>query len=150
MSQEMFPILIAACVALLVWGVTALVRDWLHKDQRKLARRLAGTSGSVGASKSSTSIVLQDHPEGLPPFLATNSLIRSLHRHLMHAYPDSSLVKFLCISCGMGLLGAFVMWFVTDAILFAFVGMAAGAYAPLFLVLSKKARRQRVLSEQLP
>ena len=150
MSQEMFPILIAACVTLLVWGVTALARDWLHKDQRKLARRLAGTSGSVGASKSSTSVVIQDHPEGLPPFLATNGLIRSLHRHLLHAYPDSSLVKFLCISCGMGLIASFVMWFLTDAILFAFVGMAAGAYAPLFLVLSKKARRQRVLSEQLP
>src|SRR5688572_14901973 len=150
MSPELFPIFIAACVALLVWGLTELVRDWMHKDQRKLARRLAGTSGSVGAPSGSRSVVLTDLPEGLPPFLAANTLIRTLHRQLLHAYPDWSFVRFLVISAASSLIGAFAMWIVTDTILFALVGLSLGGYAPLFLVLAKKARRQRILSEQLP
>ena len=122
----------------------------MHKDQRKLARRLAGTSGSVGAPGGSRSVVLTDLPEGLPPFLAANTLIRTLHRQLLHAYPDWSFVRFLVISAASSLIGAFAMWIVTDTILFALVGLSLGGYAPLFLVLAKKARRQRILSEQLP
>jgi tight adherence protein B len=150
MTAEFFPILVAVCVALFAWGVAMLVRDWLHKDQRKLAKRLAGTSGSTGAPAGATSIVIQDRPEGLPPFLANSALIRSLYRQLIHAYPDASMVKFLCVSAGMAIVGSCSLWLSTDSPFFAFAGLVGGAYAPVMFVLRKKARRQRMLSEQLP
>jgi tight adherence protein B len=150
MTQDLLPILVALCVALFAWSASMIVRDWLRKDQRKLAKRLAGTSGSSGAVSPAASIVIQDVPDGLPVFLANSRVIRKLYRHLIHAYPDASMAKFLAVCLGMAVAGSTAMWLSTDSILFAFVGIATGAYAPVMVVLRKKSRRQKILAEQLP
>ena len=150
MTQDLLPILVALCVALIGWSATMIVRDWLNKDQRKLAKRLAGTSGSTGAAAPMASIVIQDRPEGLPAFLANSTLIRALYRHLIHAYPDASMAKFLVVCAAMALVGCMAMWYATDSTLFGGVGIFTGAYAPVLAVLRKKSRRQKMLAEQLP
>jgi tight adherence protein B len=151
MEPELFPIVLAACVALFAWGAAMLVRDWLHKDQRKLAQRLAGTSGTTGApTGTAASIVIQDRPEGLPPFLANSAFIKGLYRHLIHAYPDASMAKFLVISAATALVGSMALWLSTDSLFFAIAGLVGGGYVPVMFVLRKKGRRQKVLSEQLP
>src|SRR5688572_8231587 len=113
--DDIFPILVAVTVAMLVWGVTVLVINVVRNEKGKLSERLSGTSGSTGTSASATSIVVQSDTEGLPPLLARMAMMRGLHRQLIHAYPEASLVRFLSLSVGLALLAGIIMFGVTDS-----------------------------------
>jgi tight adherence protein B len=82
--------------------------------------------------------------------LAKSALMRSLHRQLLHAYPDASLVKFLALSAGLSVTLALVLLGWMESPWVALAGAAAGAYLPYMLVMRKKNKRQRRLSELLP
>src|SRR5438105_4269859 len=118
--EELFPILVALTVAMLAWGIVSLVMGLLDRERRKLAERLSGKGGGVGggragggASAGGTSIVTHAEADGLPPVLARFGIMRGLHRQLVHAYPDTSVVKFLGLSAGLAvvaLLVATLLW----------------------------------------
>src|SRR5437899_5244667 len=99
--EELFPILVALCVASFAWGLCALVLGILNGEKRKLTERLSGTSGSTGAAAVASSIVTQTQAKTMPAMLAKSALMRSVHRQLLHAYPEASLVKFLMLSAGL-------------------------------------------------
>src|SRR5829696_6504123 len=111
--DDIFPILVAVTVAMLVWGVTVLVINLVKNEKGKLSERLSGTSGTTGSSTTAASIVVQSDTEGLAPFLARNGMMRGLHRQLIHAYPEASLVRFLGLSAGIAFLAGIVMLGVT-------------------------------------
>ena len=148
--EEMFPIVVALCVAMLAWGVGAMVMGLVGGEKRKLTERLAGTSGTSGSEHAQASIVVQSETEGMPAFLAGSRLMRAIHRQLTHAYPGTRLVRFLAISLGLcvalGLI--FLAWM--DSFWMGLVGAALGAYLPFMMVLKKKNKRQRQLALQLP
>jgi tight adherence protein B len=148
--EELFPILVALCVALFAWGLCALVLGILNGEKRKLSERLSGTSGSTGAAAVASSIVTQTQAKTMPALLAKSALMRSLHRQLLHAYPDASLVKFLALSAGLSVTLALVLLGWMESPWVALAGAAAGAYLPYMLVMRKKNKRQRRLSELLP
>src|SRR5690348_17034741 len=99
--EDIFPILVAVCVALLVWAVWAAVSNLLKNEKGKLNQRLTGASGSTGSVTTATSIVVASETEGLSPLLGRSRLMVALHRQLTHAYPDASLTKFLALSAGL-------------------------------------------------
>jgi len=148
--EEYFPILVALSVAMLAWGVIALCMNAFKGEKKKLSERLAGTSGSVGAPTAATSIVMQSETEGMPAFLAGSKVVRAVHRHLVHAYPEASLLKFLGISAALCVTGGLIFFAWFDSPWVALAAMAGGAYLPFMLVLRKKNKRQRELALQLP
>src|SRR5690348_2159303 len=102
--EETFPILVAAAVAMFAWGVASLVMGLLKGERRRLAERLSGTSGGGGAAAALTSgIVTPSRSDELPPALARFAFFRGLHRRLVHAYPDTSVLRFLGLSAGLSL-----------------------------------------------
>jgi tight adherence protein B len=147
--EEIFPILVALCVTMLVWGVIALVLGIARNEKRKLTDRLAGTSGTTGAVTPATSIVIADTP-GLHPFLARFALMRAIHRPLAHAYPETSLVKFLGLSAAIGVAVGLVFFGMFETLWLAMIGFFIGGYCPYFFVIRKKNKRQRQFAEQLP
>jgi tight adherence protein B len=148
--DDIFPILVAVTVAMLVWGLTVLVINLVKNERRKLTERLSGTSGTTGASTTAASIVVQSDTAGLPPLLAASAMMRALHRQLIHAYPEASLVRFLGLSAGLLLVAGLVMIGVTDSLIVGAVAALIGGYLPYMFVGRKKSKRQRQLAEQLP
>jgi len=89
-------------------------------------------------------------PVGLPPALARFAIMRGLHRQLVHAYPDTSVVKFLGVSAGLALGALLVATLLWDSLILGLVCGGLGAVAPYMAVSRRKNRRQRQLTEQLP
>jgi len=148
--EELFPILVALCVALFAWGLCALVLGIVNGEKRKLTERLSGTSGSTGTGHVASSIVTQTQAKTMPAILAKSALMRSVHRQLLHAYPDASLAKFLALSAGLSVTLGLMLLAWMDSPWVALTAAAAGAYLPYMLVMRKKNKRQRRLSELLP
>lgn len=148
--EDIFPILVAVCVALLAWGGWALVSQLLKNEKGKLNQRLAGTSGSTGSVTASTSIVVASETEGLSPLLGRSRLMVALHRQLTHAYPDASLEKFLLLSAGLAFITTVMFWLFMESLPIGLVAGLAGAYLPYMFVGKAKAKRQRQLATQLP
>jgi len=157
--ETTFSILVALAVAMFAWGAVSLVMGLLDGRRRKVAERLSGKGegraggkrfAGAGGEGAATSIVTQGEGAGLPPMLARFAIMRGLQRQLGHAYPDTSVVKFLGISAGLALgalLVAVVLW---DSLIIGLVCCGIGAVAPMMAVSRRKNRRQRQLTEQLP
>ena len=153
--EALFPILVALTVASFAWAITFLVLGRFQGERRKLAERLAGAGGAAGrytgrVTTPGATILSQSATDGLPRILARSAAMRAAHRHLLHAFPDTSFVKFLSLSAGMAVgavLGGLLVW---DSGLLALVVGAAAGLVPFMAVVRRKNRRQRQLTGQLP
>lgn len=148
--EDLFPILCAVTVTLLVWGTSLVVLHLVKNEKRKLSERLSGTSGSTGAAPAAASIVVQSDTQGLPPFLARIKLMRALNRELVHAYPEASLVRFLALSAAIALLATLALTALTDSLIVGGLAGAITAGLPYMFVAGRKNKRQRQLALQLP
>src|SRR4051794_13952074 len=99
--EQYFPIIVAVSVGMFVWGLAVWIAGLVKNERRKLADRLAGTSGSTGSATPATSIVVQSETEGLSPLLASYSLVRAINRKLHHAYPEASFYRFIALAFGL-------------------------------------------------
>jgi tight adherence protein B len=156
MESMLLPILIAVVAGLLVWGVICLIQGLTDGDKKKLAERLAtegqfNTGGAGNSFDARRSIVVaQLQNDGLPPALAQIKLLQALQRRVTAAYPEWTLVKFLTISAivSVGIGGMALL--LTASPIPGVIGLVVGGYAPFFLVTSKRNKRQKVLSLQIP
>lgn len=151
MDGLLLPILIAATVALAVWGLARLVTGAALGEKRKLQQRLS-TEGrlDLGSVSAATRVTLQMGDSGLPPLLGRVRFFQSLNRKLVQAYPEARLTRFLALAVGIGLGGTLVAMTVTGSPLGALCGGLAGLYAPVFVLNAKRAKRQRKMTDQLP
>jgi tight adherence protein B len=155
--EELFPILVAATVAMFAWGVVSLVMGLLDRERRKLAERLSGKGGTTGRSRGGgegaagpSIVVAHAEVDGLPRALARFAFMRGLQRQLQHAYPDTSVVKFLGVSFGLALVALLVATLLWESMILGLVSGGIGAMAPWMAVSRRRNRRQRQLTEQLP
>ena len=152
MDGMFLPILVAAAVAIFVWAVVAAVAGSGRGVRRKLQQRLSvegRQDGSAGAA-GGRSIIVQLEVQGLPEFLARRPFIQRLNRHVVQAYPDQPLVRFLAKAAAYAVVFGTVTLLITTSLP---VGLAAGAaagYVPFFLLGARRAKRQRQISLQLP
>jgi tight adherence protein B len=161
MESLLLPILIAATVMLATFGLVKVVAAPDRKEKRKLAERLStdrpydsptsslgGTGGGTAAQ--AKSITYQTEVQGLPPFLAKLSFIQNLNRSLVQAWPDRKIANFLMIAGGVAVFGFLIAFLIADSLLIPVLAFAAGGYVPFFVLSSKRSKRQRILSDQLP
>src|SRR5215203_229705 len=103
----LLPILIAATVALLIWGVTRLFTDGTKRERKRLAERLSTEGKADPLENGNRPITRQLEVVGLPPALARQPFIQALNRHLLLAMPGTSLARFLTLAVTAGCAGLF-------------------------------------------
>src|SRR5213082_1907079 len=100
-------ILVAAAVALLVFGVAMAVKGMLNNEKRKLQTRLGG-EGRRGASVSQLPLSItrdDDETSGASSYLVRWRPMEGLHRMVIQAYPNMNVTLFVCIvgTCALGM-----------------------------------------------
>src|SRR6185295_5034661 len=109
MQDMLLPILIAVSIALLAWAVIAAIGAGALGEKKKIKERLAGeVVQEEQAGNLPKSITVQMEAQGLSGKLARWSFFNGLHRKIIQAYPDDTLVKFLTVAGWLG-VGAFIL-----------------------------------------
>jgi tight adherence protein B len=151
MDSLYLPLLIAAAVAFLIWAICSAVSSALNSDKRKLAERLGNEGAKTGGSAISAQIVRQQNEAtGASGMLTRFTLLENLHRRVIQAYPDGTLVKFLSVVFGIAVVMFFIGLAAMGSMLIGLVAGGIGAYIPFMVLASKRSRRQRLLASQLP
>jgi tight adherence protein B len=151
MDGNLLYILIASVATLFIAGLFFLIQGLTDDDKKKLAQRLGGDERVDGATVTRRSIVIQQmESAGLPPVLARVPILQKLQSCLIQAYPDLPITRFLLIIVAMGVVTFFLAWLLADSILAGIIAGPIAAYLPIFMVNSKRAKRQRMLADQLP
>ena len=153
MESLYIPILIAAAVALLVFGLSSAIKGLLNAEKRKLQQRLReeaerrqGASGQLPLS-----IVRSTEPAtGASAVLVRWRPLEGLHRMVVQAFPTMTVTVFICIALGSALTLFMVLMAATDNLVIAAVAFALGGYFPFLMLLQRRARRQQTLAMQLP
>jgi tight adherence protein B len=143
----MIPILVACSVAMIVFLTTKLVATLTDKEKRKLKERLSAEGSSDASNNANRSITIQEQDLG---FFSGFKPIERLARRLRQAYPDASINKFVGLMVGCAaVVGAIAFLFSANPIISIAAALFAG-YVPVFVIDNKRARRQKMLGDQLP
>lgn len=151
MEAYLIPILVALAVGLAGYALARLAADSLDGEKRRLKQRLSGEGRAELASAVTRSVVLQEQEAtGLAGLLTHISVFESLRKKLLQAFPEMEFGKFLAICGGSGLLAALIAVTVGDSMLVGLLAALGGAYLPVLVVNSRRAKRQKLLADQLP
>ncbi len=152
MDGMLLPILIAVAVMLAVFGIIQVIRAGSESgEKRRLQNRLGAELKAGGSGNLQRSITMDQHEAtGVSGALTRISLLNSLHRHLIQAYPDMALAKFLAIAFGAG-FGTFVVFAaLAGSAVIGAIAAAIGFYVPFLLLSNKRSKRQRQIANQIP
>jgi tight adherence protein B len=149
-SNALF-ILVAAAVALLVFGVGMAVMGMVNNEKKKLSQRLGGDGAKKVGQNLPLSITRNDdETNGASTMLVRWRPLEGLHRVVVQAYPNMNVTLFLCIA-GTGAVGMFIIGSaLTNNLVIAAVAGVLGAYFPFLMLMQKRSRRQRAIALQLP
>jgi tight adherence protein B len=154
MESLYLPVMIAAAVALLVWGVAMTIKGILSGEKRKLQQRLIAEAQQQRTSMSGAlplSITKNtDTVAGVSAALVRFRPLEGLHRLIIQAYPNMTVATFLCIAGGVAFTMFMILMAATNNLLIGGVALALGAYFPFLMLSQKRGRRQRALALQLP
>jgi tight adherence protein B len=150
MDGMLLPIVAAVAVMLLVFGGMQIVATLTNPDKRKLKQRLSSEGHTVTASLVQRNITLQQEAQGLAGLLTQWSFLDNINRMLIQASPELTLTKFVGIAVSVGFVLAGVTFAVSQGAIVSAVAGAIGLYAPCVWLGNKRARRQKLLADQLP
>jgi tight adherence protein B len=148
----LLPIVIAATVALFVFGGVSLATHLLDPERKRLQNRLAAESkfgASIDGAKSAVTGKAVEH-DAVTALLLHWPLFQSINARLIYASPEASLSRFLLIAAGAGVLGTVMAFALTGTMIVAVAGGACGAGIPFVVINNKRARRQKLMADQLP
>lgn len=151
MDSMLLPILVAATVALFAWGAVSLVAAAFDPQRRRLKDRLNAGAKRAGTTAGAVrGITHSDDAVGLSAVLTRWSPLRSVHKALLHAWPEMSLATLLLIALASAVVAALAIWGMTFSALLALVAGAVGGSLPFVVLAAKRGQRQKALSSQLP
>lgn len=148
MDGMIMPLMIAACVGLLVWWAMGLMAG--GGEKKRLQARLTGEGSSDAAVSRGPSIVLTNSSESIPEFLREKPWAVKLQSVLSQAYPDARLKNFLTVCLSLIVAAFLIAILVSGNVLVALGAAAFFAYVPLFFVTRKRRQRQQLINMQLP
>lgn len=151
MDGMLLPILVALTVALVVFAAAQFTAALTNGEKRRLHARLSSDGVTAAASAVVRSITLhQEELSGFGGALIRFSFFDSLHRTVLHAFPEMPFNRFLLITGSAATFMFAVTFALTQSVIVGVVGAALGAYVPFLVVTSKRNKRQRLLADQLP
>jgi tight adherence protein B len=152
MDGLLLPILIAAVVALLVWGVSSIFSKG-GGEKKKLKQRLSNEGAENEFNQKAAlplSITLQMEAGGLSALLIKITPLQGLYRKLVQAWPEMTLALFLEIAASVGLGALLITFFFVGNPTVALAAGAAGLSFPFVILGNKRGRRQRMIQLQIP
>lgn len=149
MQLILFPILMAAAVAALVWALAAAL---LGGDNRKrLAQRLSSDGNAFRASGQIQSILLEGGAmTSLGRLLTRKIFFQKVQKQLAVAYPRTSLSRFVLFAACIGVTAFVVTLLAVDSIMAGVVTGVVVGYIPFMVIGLKVAKRGKTVNEQLP
>lgn len=151
MEGMFLPIVIAAAVTLLVFAAMQIVAALTDSEKRKLKQRLTSEGESGTSSTQNLNIVMHQQEQGGVSSLLTEwSFFNNINRLLVYAYPEMTLGRFLAIAFGIGTAVFLVTFLLSASVIVSMVAAGVGLYAPCLWLGQKRAKRQRLLANQLP
>lgn len=150
MESILLPAMIAAAVGLIAWW-GAIMLSVFSGDRRKIAARLSGaTKQGGGQSISTLSVILPEEAANMPAFLARKPYIQTLQRKMTHAFPNTTLQRFLTIAAICAVAPALVVAVMFQNLAATCGAFAVGGYLPLFVLNFLCNARLKKLIRQLP
>ena len=147
--ETIFPIILAAAVALFAWAICRFVFG--GTDQRKrVSQRLSDDGKNYTTVGEHRSILIHQEQTGLAKALAQKSYFQKVQQQLLVAWPSMTLSRFVIIATTLGVIVFVVLSVFVDSLLVPFCGGAAAWYVPFFMLGSRAGKRNRQLTEQLP
>src|SRR5215207_1694962 len=107
MDTFYLPILIAAAVALFIWGIAMAIKGIINTEKRKLQTRLrdeAQRSNGGGGSQLPLSVTRNTEVAGAARMLVKFSPLEGLHRLVVQAYPNMTVAHFVILAGAAALL----------------------------------------------
>lgn len=151
MDSMLLPIVAGLAVILLVFSGWQIAMNLANSQKRKLKQRLSADGKlDVPSAVQKNLSLQQENEEGLAAVLVQWAFFENINRMLRHAYPETTLTKFVSIAAGMGAALLLIFFAVTQQIVVALVAGAIGIYLPCIWLSGKKNKRQRMLADQLP
>lgn len=149
MHPLVFASLLFISAALAAWGLCWIILGWRDHNGRRIQQRLQGKGQKRGGDE--TRLLLQQHDQSLlVEVLGRYHFFQELRASLKQSMPDLRLETFLYITaCAAGMM--FVVGFcLSGSSVVAGICGFLGLYMPFLVVARKRAKRQRLLAEQLP
>lgn len=151
MQHMMLPIIIAATVMLAAFGLTQMIASLTDGEKRKLKQRLLGDNEtSKRLSEVQRSIKLHGEITGFSIQLNKIPFLENLNKTLTHAYPETSLARFCSFAGGIGFFVFMLVFALTSSVIVSLVSLGIALYLPIVWLTFKRAKRQKLLADQLP
>lgn len=150
MDSTLLIILIAFAAALVAFGLWQAIAPLFDPSRKRLAKRLSGESRSGEAKPQQNKSIVQTQAVGLEARLQQMAPFNGLHKTLLQAFPDLSLVRLLQVMAFTSATLFLVVYVLSGSLLVGFVASVIGLYAPVAVVTGKRNRRQKMLALQLP
>lgn len=148
--DQLLLILVAGTVAALAWGVVRIMAAATGGQKRKLHQRLSAENRPDTFTRANRPILLHAEEITLTGLLGRFAPLQIMQRRLAQAFPETRLSRFLIIVGAVGGMTGSIAWLLSGSDIAGAVLGAAGAYIPFFVVSSKRARRQKQITQQLP
>jgi tight adherence protein B len=151
MEVIILPAMIAAAIGMLAWW-GFLIMSAFTGDRRKIAARLSNSGALTGNAPnlSNLSVILPDEASTVPAFLARKPYIQQLQRKMAHAFPNTTVQRFLTIDLICAFATALIAGIAFQNLAGACGAFALGGYIPLFVLNFLCNRRLKTLTKQLP
>lgn len=151
MTELLLPIFAASAVAFGVFGVGTLVLSATGNSAgRRLKTRLTSSIESQVQSELAKSIRRRTGLDEVQGLLGEYQIFHEINKTLLQSAPNITLQKFLYI-VGASAFGSFcVVFLVTTGFIVSLVASVLGGGIPFLVLMNKRNKRQRMLSDQLP
>ncbi|HEX8342338.1 MAG TPA: type II secretion system F family protein [Tepidisphaeraceae bacterium] len=145
-----FPIVVATSVLLGILGMWRVLAGMASGDGRRLKERLARSTETAAQTEIAKSIRRRTGLDEVHGLLGNYELFHNINRTLLQSAPNVTLKKFLWIVVGTGVGAMFFVFLVTGGLIVSLVASALGGSVPFLVLMNKRNRRQKMISDQLP
>ncbi len=150
MTDLAFPILTASSVTMGVYAIAKLVPGLLGNEERKIKSRLAGGVESQVQAELAKTIRRRTGLDDVQGVLGEFEIFHQINRTLLQSAPKLTLQKFLYIVAGSAVGAMFLVFLITAGLIVSLVAGILGGTVPFLVLMNKRNKRQRMLSDQLP
>ena len=146
--ESIFPIILAAAVALFGWAACRAIFGGTD-ERKRVSQRLSDDGKNFTSVGEHRSILIQSEQTALAKALARKSYFQKVQTQLLVAWPSMSLSKFVIMASTLGVSVLVVLLLFVDSLMVPLCAGAAAWYLPFFMLGSRANKRNRQLSEQL-
>jgi len=133
-----------------VYAIAKFLPGLLGTEERKIKNRLSGGIESQVQADLANTIRRRTGLDDVQGLLGQYEIFHAINRTLLQSAPKLTLQKFLYIVAGSAVGAMFLVFLITTGIIVSLVAAILGATLPFLVLMNKRNKRQRMLSDQLP